>query len=125
MRRSQSISHEAFHQYWKQNHGDLMRSVAGALGASRYVQSHTIDSLVAKNGNRARGSSVEPYDGIAEVWWESESDMRPAGYSKEELVQVQKRLLEDERKFIDVENSVVFLTEEYEIFNQTGKHQEK
>ena len=36
------IDHDSFYRYWLEEHGPLVNSVAEAIGASRYVQSHTI-----------------------------------------------------------------------------------
>ena len=58
------------HRYWLDEHGPLVRSVADAIGAVRYVQSHTVSPELNAFLRRSR-TSAEPYDGITEVWWES------------------------------------------------------
>lgn len=42
IRRRSDVPPETFHRYWLEQHGPLVRSVASAIGAIRYVQSHTI-----------------------------------------------------------------------------------
>ena len=36
------IDPDSFYRYWLEEHRPLVKSVAEAIGASRYVQSHTI-----------------------------------------------------------------------------------
>ena len=43
--------------------------------------------------------------------------MNPVGTSPEAMLEIQKQLLEDEQTFIDLENSVIFLTQEHTIFD--------
>ena len=114
IRRNPDKTPEEFYRYWLETHGPLVRSLAAALGATRYVQSHTtapeLNALLAAS----RGSS-DPYDGITEVWWDSPADMT-ASMSTEASQEAQRRLIEDEATFIDFANSTVFMTEEHTIF---------
>ena len=41
LRKRDDIDNDRFYQYWLKEHGPLVKSVAEAIGASRYVQSHT------------------------------------------------------------------------------------
>ena len=41
LRKRDDIDNDRFCQYWLEEHGPLVRSVAEAIGASRYIQSHT------------------------------------------------------------------------------------
>ena len=91
-----------------------MRSVADAIGAVRYVQSHTISPELNAFLRQSRGS-VEPYEGITEVWWESLEALQ-AGLGAPESLEAQQRLIEDESKFIDFARSCVFMTEEHVLF---------
>src|SRR5690348_7003075 len=114
LRRREDVAEEEFHRYWLEDHGPLVRSVAGAIGAARYVRSHT----AAPEPNpflRAGRGALEPYDGITEVWWES-MEAIGAALQTPEAQQAQQRLVEDESKFIDFSRSCVFMTEEHEIF---------
>ena len=88
--------------------------MAGAIGASRYVQSHTIlpelnETMVVSRGLHAL------YDGVTEVWWETMSALEH-GMSSPEEVAAQTQLIEDEARFIDFSQSRVFMTEEQHIF---------
>jgi uncharacterized protein (TIGR02118 family) len=114
IRRREDVSPEEFHRYWLEDHGPLMRSVAGAIGAVRYVQSHTVQPELNDILRESRGLE-EPYDGVTEVWWESLADLQGAMES-EEGQEAQRRLIEDESTFIDFAHSRVFMTEEHGIF---------
>jgi hypothetical protein len=108
------FSHASFYRYWLEEYGPLVKSVARAIGASRYVQSHTIlpelnETMVVSRGLQA------PYDGVTEVWWETMSALEH-GMSSREGVTAQTQLIEDEARFIDFSQSRVFMTEEHHIF---------
>jgi hypothetical protein len=118
IRRHPALKREEFHKYWVTAHAGLVKSHAEALGAVRYIQSHTIDSELATASNEARASSLPPFDGITEFWWQDLAAMSPEGTSPEAMIEIQKQLLEDERTFIDLENSVIFLTEEHTIYDR-------
>ena len=113
IRRREDVPPDEFHRYWLEDHGPLVRSVAGAIGAVRYVQSHTIAPDVNAFLRESRGST-EPYDGITEVWWESLAALE-ASMQTAESQDAQRRLVEDESRFIDFARSAVFMTEEHEI----------
>jgi uncharacterized protein (TIGR02118 family) len=105
---------EEFHRYWLEQHAPLVRSVADAIGAVRYVQSHTMAPELNEVLRDSRGCE-EPYDGITEVWWESLADLE-ASLQAPASQDAQRRLLEDESTFIDFARSRVFMTEEHVIF---------
>ncbi len=109
------ISSEEFYRYWLDEHGPLVESVANAIGACRYVQSHTI--LPEVNAVFQQGRGLEPpFDGITEVWWPTQSAFEQ-GSATPEGIAAGRALAEDEARFIDFSRSRVFLSEEHEIFN--------
>ena len=57
---------------------------------------------------------MSPYDGVAEVYWDSIDDLVAGGSSREGR-EAGRALLEDERRFIDLANSVLFYVREHEI----------
>ena len=70
LRRLPHLSREEFQNYWLETHGPLVRERAAAIGARRYVQLHTrYDEMNA--GLQASRGGPEPYDGVAELWFES------------------------------------------------------
>lgn len=113
IRRRTDLSPEAFRKRWLE-HAPLVARHAAAMRAVRYVQSHTLDSTWNAVLQASRGATP-PYDGITEVWWKSEADFAaalatPAGQ------EAGRALLEDERDFIDLAASSLFVTEEHAIF---------
>ena len=104
------LSREAFQRYWHETHGPLVRRHAAALRIRRYVQVHTLTHPV-QDGLRASRGGPEAYDGVAELWWDGVDDLvaataDPAGRA------ASLALLEDERRFIDLARSPVFVGEE-------------
>jgi uncharacterized protein (TIGR02118 family) len=110
------VSPEEFHRYWLEEHGPLVTSVAEAIKARKYIQSHTIDTPL--NQALVESRALAPiHQGITEVWWDSLDDLQ-AALTTEEGAQAGARLLEDEAKFIDFSKSTIFLTEEHVIFDR-------
>jgi len=114
IRRRPEVSPDAFRKHWREVHAPKVQKCANALRARRYVQSHTLDSVLNEALRGSRGARPA-YDGITEVWWDSEDDMA-AAMQTDEGVEAGRALLEDEKGFIHLEDSAVFLTEEHEIF---------
>jgi uncharacterized protein (TIGR02118 family) len=114
VRRRPDLSVDDFKRYWIENHALLVKKHAAALGAKRYVQDHTVEDDTNAALRASRGS-MEAFDGIAEVWWDSR-DALTAALSRPEGQAAGEELLEDERNFIDLARSSLFLTEEHEIF---------
>ena len=112
-RRLPQMSLSEFQRYWRENHGPLVRERAKALRIKRYVQVHRLDSPV-NDAMRASREAADSYDGTAELWWESIEEM-VAATSSEEGRQAGKELLDDERKFIDLRRSALWVGEEHEI----------
>jgi hypothetical protein len=113
IRRRADFSPQDFHRRWL-THGSLVREVAAAIHARRYIQSHTLDTPLNEGLAQSRGMG-EAYDGITEVWWDSIDEFM-AGVNSAEGRAAAQRLLDDEREFIDLAHSSLFLTEEHLIF---------
>lgn len=118
LRRQSGMSRDEFQAYWLDQHAPLVRRLAAATGMSRYVQSHTITSKFSASFAKVRGITAEPYDGVMEGWWDSEEQALAA--LAVGGAQAGPLLLEDERRFIDLERSSIFFTEEHEIFGPQG-----
>ena len=113
--RRDDVDVDEFYRYWLNDHGPLVKSVSEAIGAVKYVQSHTI--LPASNAVFQESRGLEsPYDGITEVWWENMEALE-AGMGTEQGQAAHATLKEDEAKFIDFSRSRVFMTEEHLIFD--------
>lgn len=112
LRRRGDLGRDEFQAYWSARHAEVVRRHADALGIRRYVQSHTgYDQLNARVPG-ARGAMLEPYDGVAEVWWESLDDLqnRLASAAGDTAA---RALYEDERHFIDFTRSAMWLADEH------------
>lgn len=111
LRRLPNLSCAEFQSYWRERHGPLVKERATVLGIRRYVQVHTFDSPLNEALARSRGIVEEPFDGVAEIWWE---DMQAFSGSMgtDEGRRAAQELLDDERKFIDFARSVIFVAEE-------------
>lgn len=110
LRRLPSLSREEFQRYWLDRHGPLVRSHAAVLGIRRYVQTHTLDGP-ATDALRASRGGPEPYDGVAELWWD-DPDALAAATATPEGRAAGAALLEDERRFIDLARSPLFVARE-------------
>lgn len=110
LKRLPHLSREEFQKYWRENHAPLVRSHAKTLRIHRYVQLHTLDNP-ANAALRAGRGGPDEYDGIAELWWKSAEDLA-AATSEPGAAEAGRALLEDERKFIDLANSPLWIGEE-------------
>ena len=114
VRRLPTLSPDEFYRYWLDNHGPLVRGHADALRIRRYTQSYTFTDPRIDPAVIARGCAVAPYDGVAEVYWDSVEDLVEAGSTPEGRA-AGSALLEDERRFIDMASSSLFYVRENEI----------
>ena len=110
LRRLPHLSREEFQRYWLEKHGPLVRQHAKALGIRRYVQVHSLEGP-ASEGLRASRGAPEEDDGIAELWFDTE-DVNSVVRTTDEARAAGRALLEDERKFIDLARSPLWLGEE-------------
>jgi EthD domain len=114
LRRLPTLSPEDFYRYWLDHHGQLVRSHAATLRIRRYKQGHTFADARVDPAAQARGCDVPPYDGVAEVSWDSVEDLVEASSTAQGRAAA-RELLEDERRFIDLRNSSLFYVREHEI----------
>jgi uncharacterized protein (TIGR02118 family) len=107
------LSREEFHHYWRATHARVVRKHARALRIQRYVQCHTL-TVPANEAIRTSRGTAEPYDGIAEVWWQSMDDLN-AALSTPEGREADRALRQDEARFIDLARSAAWFCEQHEI----------
>lgn len=110
IKRKDGITMEEFRDYWLNHHGPLFSKYAKDFKAVRYVQSHTIDSPLNEIIKKSRGFADE-YDGIGEIWWQSEQDFLAGVNNLEQGIR--KMFIDDEAKFIDHKKSSGFFTKEH------------
>jgi len=112
LRRLPHLTREEFQRYWRETHAPLVRANAAALGIRRYVQAHTVDHPVAEAARAGRGAP-QPYDGVAELWFDADELL--ARMQTAEGIAASATLLDDERRFIDLEHSPIFFAEDKQI----------
>ena len=110
LRKLDRLSLEEFQKYWFEKHGPLVRSHKEALRIRRYVQVHTLEDPLNKAYQEGRGRP-DAYDGVAELWWDSLEDMQAASATPEGKA-AGKELVEDEKKFIDLSRSPLWVAHE-------------
>ena len=110
--RRSDLSRAEFQDYWQNQHGPFFQANAAVMRSKRYVQSHTIDSPLNQAMMESRGMLPE-YDGVAEVWFESEEDLLQA-MGTAEMQELSKALLKDEGNFVDHAKSSAFIVREVE-----------
>jgi len=111
--RRAGMTREEFKDHWLNFHGPHFMEIAKDYRAKKYVQSHTLDTKLNKMVRGLRGMSKE-YDGIAEIWWESEEDYI-AGLNSPLVQERGAEFLAAEADFVDAENSTAFFALEHEL----------
>ena len=118
LRRRPDLTPEAFQHYWRTTHAPLVAARAEVLKIRRYVQLHTNDLPGLHEAFRKRnGGSPEPFDGVAELWFDSLDDL---GGDDPAVRQAQADLLEDEKNFIDLPSSPMWMATEHELVPAPG-----
>lgn len=113
LRRKPGLSLNEFQTYWKNDHRDLVLANADVLGIRRYVQSHTQPSEFSDRMRQYR-QTPEPFDGIAELWYESLDALEKISATNAAR-RASRTLRDDEETFIDLANSPMWIVEELEM----------
>ena len=121
LRRKPELSLADFQTYWYQEHGPLVASVADKINAMRYIQVHALEDPINDAMAEARGGMEAPYDGVAEVYFESRNALLEA-LGTESGQEAAAALLEDEAKFIDLPNSPLWVGYDYPQINGTPEN---
>jgi uncharacterized protein (TIGR02118 family) len=111
LRRREDMTREEFQRYWREEHAPIVAKHAETLRIKRYVQVHSRDTDLDEAVSAQRGTPLRHFDGVAELWWESMDELM-AAYASEEGQAASQELLEDERRFIDLPSSPLWLGEE-------------
>lgn len=116
LRRKPGISREEFQAYWFDEHAPLVAARAEVLGCRRYVQVHTMDQPGLHDALQARnGGAPPPFDGVAELWFDN---LDAFGAGDDVAREAGATLLADERRFIDLPNSPMWVGEEHVILER-------
>lgn len=120
MRRLPHLTREEFRTYWRRVHPRAAGpEAARALGMRKYVQLHALPEDVNRRVASSRPGLEPEFDGIAEVWLDSLEAYERAWASPEGEATM-KRLLDDERNFIDWSRSTIFLAEEIVLIDEAS-----
>ena len=111
--RHPNLTREEFQDYWENKHGPFFMQNATTMRAKKYVQSLTLDTPLNAGLRESRGMLPE-FDGVAEVWFDSEMDLMEA-MSSPAGQELSAALLKDESNFIDHAKSSAFLVREKEL----------
>lgn len=109
LHRLPNLTRTEFQDYWFDRHGPLVRQHAAVLGIRRYVQLHSVDDALSAGMRTVRGAPG-PYDGVAELWFDD--DAFEAARRDAAAREAGRILLEDERRFIDLARSPLWLARE-------------
>jgi uncharacterized protein (TIGR02118 family) len=117
LHRARHLSRDEFKAYWRDHHGPLVKKLAPRLGIVRYVQSDTQIGAGLDLPAKIRGCDTEPYDGFAELWWESVETMMAT--STDPTAREGGRLLiEDEKLFLDLPRCALMFVDERTIYDR-------
>ena len=89
------------------------------LGIKKYIQLHTIATPLDAALRDNRGGP-ETFDGIAEVWWES-LEVVQRSLADPEAQAAWAALIEDEKRFIDLQHSPLWFGEEKVMFSEQAE----
>jgi len=112
MKKLPHLSDEEFRRFWLEEHGPIVRRNATARKIARYVQLHPAFGNALQGVVERRGGSVVPFDGVAEICWDSIEDMHAANAS-EEGGRAAMEIVEHERQFLELPRLQFFLGEEH------------
>ena len=116
LHRLPALTREQFQSYWRDTHAPLVQRHAAVLGIQRYTQSHTANVPALQPALDARGAEVDEYDGVAELWF-NPTDPAAAKRDPMDVANAAQELLEDERRFIDLPRSPIFVSHEHVILD--------
>jgi uncharacterized protein (TIGR02118 family) len=100
--RKAGITREEFSAYWRDQHGPLVKSVPEFMRHVRkYVQCHIVEGAIPLG-------TAGAYDGVAELWFDSVEELVTA-FNEPRYLEI---IRPDERKFVDLNKCISFVTEE-------------
>jgi hypothetical protein len=109
----EGLTLEQFHAYWREEHAALVLSKAAELGMKRYVQAHAVHPRFNQALAAARGT-MTAYDGIADAWFDGMNAIEALGQNPVARAALGD-LIRDEKRFIDLSRSSIFLAEEFTV----------
>lgn len=99
MRRTAGLSQAQFLAHWADVHVPIVMANLGVLRLTSYVRTVPDIHVFSERVERP-GRMLPPFDGLAQLTWASDEDMRLA-FESEEAMAVQRLLAKDEALFVD------------------------
>ena len=107
-----------FDHYWRNHHAPLVIKYAERLGIRKYIQTVPFANNAAQSAlQQTRNSAPVDFDGCAELWWDDLESHLAARKTAEGLSAL-RALIEDEGKFLDLEQSQIWYGEELCILSE-------
>jgi len=105
VKRRSGMTSDEFDAYWQNQHGPLVKSVPEFMRHVRkYVQCHLAHNSVPVGAEA-------PYDGVAELWFDSAEELKRA-FNEPRYLEI---IRPDEHKFADLSGCISFVTQEVPI----------
>ena len=112
VRRLPHLSVDEFDRHWREQHAPLIQAESKTLKIRRYIQNSPLPDPALQEAIRAgRAAGVADFDGCAGLWWDSREDSLAARTTPEGALAL-ARVLEDERRFVDLEHSRLWFASE-------------
>lgn len=112
VKRQPHLTREEFDHYWRNNHAPLVIRYSEILGIRRYVQTVPFANSLAQLAlQQTRNSAPVDFDGCAELWWDDLESHLAARKTVGGLSALNE-LIDDESKFVDLEQSQLWYGEE-------------
>ena len=106
LRKLPNLTSGEFQRYWYEVHAPLVKKHQKVLRIARYVQFHSeLGAMTDKL--RAFRDSPEPFDGVAEIWYESHEALETLGKDPDARA-ASRELKDDEMRFIDTTKSPIW-----------------
>lgn len=101
--------------YWRTHHGPFIRRRTHHSGGTlRYVQVHRAEEELIAPSRQARGTTVEPYLGHAELWFDRSrpaAPPRPGDGGN-------RAVIDDESRFVDFSRSAMWFAKEHVVIDR-------
>jgi hypothetical protein len=111
LRRNPSITREQFRHHWRELHGPWAMRHPEVFGFRHYIQNHTPPD--ADDNPLARERNAPPaFDGVSEIYRDAPTA------SVDEVAALRQAFHEDEKNFLDIDASPVFLGEVHVILHR-------
>ncbi len=107
VKRRSHLTHDQFIEYWRTTHADLVLRSGITEHMCRYQQNSMASTTLVPS------RFPDSFDGLVEVWFEDLSAFARMLNDPRYIGEVQP----DESVFIDLENSVAFVTTEHVVFS--------